>query len=178
MAFDTLNLVLGSSTGEAGPFPWGNILVQLFAFIILMFLLKKYAFGPLMKIMKEREETVAKQMDDAEKHFADAQTLIAEQKEITRTLRQDSQAQYEQAKRQAEELKQQIIADARKEADNIKEKAVRDIALERDQAIKQLREEIATISVLVAEKVIHKQLDANDQSELIAKYIQEVGEGR
>ncbi|MGL4819951.1 MAG: F0F1 ATP synthase subunit B [Bacilli bacterium] len=177
MSFFETSLVLGA--GAAGDaFAWGTVVAQLGIFLILLFLLRKYAFGPLMKIMQDRENHIANQLDEAERNSVESKKLIEEQRELVRQARLDSQEQFEKAKRLAEEQKQGIIAEARKEAEQIKESAVRDIALEKEAAMKELKNEIASISLLIASKVVAKQLDEQDHAALIDQYIKEVGAER
>ncbi len=63
-------------------FNGGDIAFQLLMFLLLMFLLRKYAFGPLMGVMKQREEHIANEIEQAEKHHQEAKKLAEEQREL------------------------------------------------------------------------------------------------
>jgi F-type H+-transporting ATPase subunit b len=165
--------------GAAGHgFNGGDMLFQLIMFLLLMLLLRKYAFGPLMGVMKQREEHIANEIEQAEKHRKEAEKLLEEQRELMKQSRQEAQELIENARKMAEEQKEQIIASARAEAERLKETAKKEIEREKEQAMAALREQVASLSVLIASKVIEKELTEQDQAKLISEYIQEVGEGR
>lgn len=166
------NLLLGSSI------PYGTIIYQLVVFIILLALLRKYAFGPLMNIMKQREEHIANEIDAAEKNNQESKKLVEEQRTILKQSRVEAQELIERAKKQAEEQKEGIIAAAKAEAESIKESALKEIQREKDQAIAALQEQVASLSVQIASKVIQKELKEEEQAKLIRDYIKEVGEAR
>jgi F-type H+-transporting ATPase subunit b len=165
------NLVLG-----AGGLNEGDILFQLVAFIILMFLLRKYAFGPLMGIMKKREEHISTQINDAEQDREEAKAYLAKQMEELKTARLEAQSLIEAAKKQGEQQSEDIVKAARQEAERMKDAAVAEIGREKELAVETLRNEVASLSVKIASKVIAKELDEKNQEKLINDYLKEVGE--
>ncbi len=169
---DTNMLVL-----NAGGFNFnaGDMIAQLVVFIILLFLLKKFAWKPLMGIMKEREEHIASEIDTAEKNRAEAERLAKEAQDEIRNTRAQAQQIIEDAKQTAKEQEQSIVLAARTEADRIKEAARVEIQQERDKAIQALQDQVASLSVKIASKVIEKELSEKDQEKLISEYIKEVG---
>jgi len=169
--------VLGAAAGESAV-PLGDIIFQLAAFIILLALLRKYAFGPLMNVMKQREEHVASEIESAEQNHQEAKKLAEEQRELLKKSRTEAAELIENARKLGEEQKESIIQAAREEANRLKEAAKQEIVQEKEQAVTALREQVASLSVLVASKVIEKELSLKDQEKLINEYIQEVGEGR
>ncbi|WP_110112620.1 F0F1 ATP synthase subunit B [Bacillus sp. CGMCC 1.16541] len=156
----------------------GDILFQLVMFLILLVLLRKFAWGPLMGIMKEREDHIANEIASAEKQNAEAKKLMEEQRQAMKESRQEVQALMESARKSAEDKKEEIMATARAEADRMKEAAKKEIEQEKEQAVAALREQVASLSVLIASKVIEKELSEQDQEKLINEYIQEVGDAR
>ncbi len=158
--------------------PYGTIVYQLVIFLILLALLRKYAFGPLMNIMKQREEHIASEIEAAERNNADSKKLVEEQRAFMVQSRQEAKELIERAKKQAEEQKEGIIAAAKAEAESVKESAVKEIQREKEQAIAALQAQVATLSVQIASKVIEKELKEEDQAKLIRDYINEVGEAR
>lgn len=165
-------LVIAAAQGIA----WGDALYQLLAFLVLMWLLKKFAWGPLMNVMKQREEHVANEIDQAEKARKEAEKLLAQHQQMVKEARQQSQEFIEQAKLQGETQKEEIITAARQEAERLKESARLEIQQERENAVKALREQVASLSVLIASKVIEKELNEKDQEALIQEYIKKAGE--
>lgn len=171
-------LVLASAEAGVHGVNTGDIVVQLVSFIILLILLRKFAFGPLMGIMKKREEHIANEIEAAEKARQEAQKVAAEQAEALKAARQDAAELIENAKKLGEQQQKDIIEAAKVEATRLKDAAVKEIQQEKDQAITALREQVASLSVLIASKVIEKELNEQDQQKLIDEYIKEVGEAR
>ncbi|MFT4415409.1 F0F1 ATP synthase subunit B [Fredinandcohnia humi] len=171
--------VLGAAAAHDEPLVnLGDIIFQLVIFIILLALLRKYAFGPLMGIMKQREEHIASEINAAEQNHQEAKKLAEEQREFLKKSRAEAAELIENARKMGEEQKENIIQAAREEANRLKESAKQEIVQEKEQAVAALREQVASLSVLVASKVIEKELSLEDQEKLINEYIQEVGEGR
>ena len=168
------NLVLGAAAHDG--LNTGDIVFQLVSFIILMLLLKKFALGPLMGIMKERESHVSSEIEAAEKNRAEATALLEEQRTMLKEARQESLSLIDEAKKHGEQQREEIIAVARQEAERVKESAKREIEQQKEQAMAALREQVASLSVLIASKVIEKELSEADQEKLINDYIKEAGE--
>ncbi|WP_110928327.1 F0F1 ATP synthase subunit B [Bacillus massiliglaciei] len=164
--------VLGATPGIA----IGDVLYQLVIFLILLALLKKFAWGPLMGIMKQREEHVASEIEAAEASRKEALQYLEEQREIVKQSRTEAGQLIENAKKQGEAQREDIIKQARDEAGRLKESAKREIVQEKEKAVAELREQVASLSVLIASKVIEKELSESDQEKLINEYIQEAGE--
>lgn len=157
-------------------FTWGTMLFQVVAILILMFLLKRYALGPVMKVMNERSEHIEQQITTAEQHRAEAEKLVAEQKEALSQARQEAKDLLERARAQKEREAEEIIRDARERAERMISEAKSEIVSEKEQAIQELRDEVGTLSVMLASKMIEKEIKAKDQSALVKKYLNQVGE--
>lgn len=171
----TSSLVLGAA---GGGFNGGDIIFQLVMFIILLALLKKFAWGPLMGIMKQREDHIANEINSAEESRVEAKKLLEEQRSLLKEARTEAQTLIENAKKQGDVQRDEIITLARTEADRIKESAKLEIEQQKEQAVAAIREQVATLSVMIASKVIEKELSEQDQEKLINDYIQEAGEKR
>lgn len=139
-------------------------------------LLKKYAFGPVIAMMQKREEHIANQISSAEKNREQAETYLAEQREEIKRAREEAQNIIANAKKISEQQTQEMIQAAKEESDRMKEIALAEIKREKEQAVSTLREQVASLSVLVATKVIERELDEKSQEKLIADYLKEVGE--
>jgi F-type H+-transporting ATPase subunit b len=171
----SMDFVLGAS---AGAFNGGDAIFQLVMFLILLALLRKYAFGPVMNIMKQRETYIADEISSAESTNQEAKRLVEEQKDLLKQARTEAQSLVENAKKIGEQQKEEILLAARAESDRMKKAAIQEIATEKEQAITALREQVASLSILIATKVIEKELNEKEQEKLIHDYIKEVGEGR
>lgn len=166
-------LVLGA--GATG-LNTGDILATVVIFGALMLLLKKFAWGPLMGVMQERETAVAENIDSAQKANKEAQALLEEQKAVLKEARTEAQAILEGAKKQADATRDEIVTAGRAEADRIKVSAQRDIEAEKEKAIAAVREEVVSLSVLAASKVLSKEISEADNSALIKETIAKAGE--
>lgn len=154
----------------------GDMFAQLFFFLLLLFLLRKYAWGPLMSIMEEREKHVANEIEEAERSRKEAEVAAAEAVTQLRQTRQEAQSIIEEARNTGVEQQDQIVKLAHEEAERIREVTLAEIQDEKEKAIQALQDQVGSLSVLIASKVIEKEISAQDQEQLINEYIKEVGE--
>lgn len=155
---------------------WINAIYQILAFGVLLLLLKKFAFGPIMDMMEKREQHVADQISSAEKNREESEKFLAEQREAIQEARQEAKEIVENSKKMSDQQAEDVLKNARKEAERMKQNALAEINTEKEQAISALREQVSTLSVLVASKVIEKELDEKEQEKLIQDTLKEVGE--
>lgn len=159
-----------------GGFHLIDSLVMLFFFILLIYLVGKFAWGPVMNMMKKREEYVANEIEVAEKNRAEAETASKEAVAQLRQTKEEAQKIIEDARNAGIKQEQDIVQAAREEADRIKLAAKEEIQNEKDKALQALNDKVASLSVLIASKVIEKEISAQDQDKLIEDTIKEVGE--
>ncbi|MTH54017.1 F0F1 ATP synthase subunit B [Bacillus mangrovi] len=169
-------LVLGAAAGEG--LNTGDIIFQLLSFLILLALLKRFAWKPLMGIMQQRAEFIADEIDSAEKRNSEAAKLIEEQRELLKQARLEAQNLIENAKKIGEQQKEEIVIAARNESARLKESARKEIEQEKEQAVAALRSQVASLSVMIASKVIEKELNEQAQEKLISDYLKEAGDHR
>ncbi|MFC0301736.1 F0F1 ATP synthase subunit B [Virgibacillus soli] len=155
-----------------------DMAVQLFFFLLLLALLKKYAWGPLMNMMQQREEHVANEIDMAEKSRADAEKAAKEAAEQLKLTKQEAQKIIEDARNLGVQQEKDIVESARREAERMKLAAQEEIQNEKEKALQALQDQVASLSVLIASKVIEKEISEQDQEKLIHDYMKEVGEER
>ncbi|WP_340002409.1 F0F1 ATP synthase subunit B [Oceanobacillus sp. FSL K6-0127] len=168
-------MTIGASVGGLRV---GDMFVQLFFFLVLLALLKKFAWGPLMNKMQEREEYVAGEIEAAEKSRLEAEKASKDAAAQLNQVREEAQKLIEDAKAAGAKQEQDIVEAARKEADRLILAAQADIQNEKEKALQALQDKVASLSVLIASKVIEKEISAQDQEKLINDYIKEVGEER
>lgn len=159
-----------------GGFHLIDMIVMLIFFIVLVALVSKFAWGPVMDMMKKREDYVANEIETAERNRAEAEKASKEAVEQLKQTKQEAQKIIEDAKNAGVKQEQDIIASAKKEAERIKIAAQEEIQNEKDKALQALQDKVASLSVLIASKVIEKEISAQDQDKLIEEYIKEVGE--
>nr|WP_067728528.1 F0F1 ATP synthase subunit B [Oceanobacillus damuensis] len=156
----------------------GDMITQLFFFLLLLYFVKKFAWGPLMNKMQEREEYVAGEIESAEQSRLEAEKASKEAAAQLSQVKQEAQKLIEDAKSAGIKQEQDIVDSAKMEADRIIQAAQADIQNEKEKAIQALQDKVASLSVLIASKVIEKEISAQDQEKLINDYIKEVGEER
>lgn len=152
-----------------------SFIIAIVAFLVLYALLKKFAFGPLFGIMEQRRTYVTSEIQTAEQNRKETEKLLAEQKEALQATRKEAHDIIEQARQTSSKQADDIIAQAKAEASRLKEEAVRDIETEKNKAVAALRREVSAMSVLIASKIIEKQIDEKSQEQLVEHYLKEVG---
>jgi F-type H+-transporting ATPase subunit b len=154
---------------------WSNFFIQLVAFGILYWLLSRYAFGPLFSIMEQRKQFVKDQLENAENSRKQAEQQYEEQKSALQQARKDAYDIIEQAKQTSSKQADEIVQTAKSEAGRLKDEAVKDIESEKNKAIAALRGQVSGMSVMIASKIIEKQIDDKSQEQLVNQYLNEVG---
>jgi F-type H+-transporting ATPase subunit b len=153
---------------------WTSTLITIVAFLLLLWLLNKVAFGPLFAIMEKRRQLIQEQMNTAETSRKEAEASMAEQKAALDEARKEAYTIIEQARTTSSKQADEIIETAKNEATRLKDAALSDIESEKNKAISALRTEVGGISVQIASKIIEKQVDEKAQSEIVNKYLKEV----
>lgn len=155
---------------------WETILISILAFAILYWLLNKFAFGKLFAIMEQRRELVMSQMAEASKTREQAHAYVEEQKQALNEARQEAHDIIERSRQTSSKQAEQIVALAKEEAERIKIDAVRDIESEKNKAVAELRNELGSVSVKIASKLLEREVkNDNAQEELVDQYLKEVG---
>ena len=156
----------------------GDIIVTVSFFTILMLLLKKFAWGPLMGVMDERAELITNEIEEAEKSRVESKKLLEEQRSLLKESRNDAQTIVETARAQGESQREDIVKAARNEVLRLKEEATLEIASEKEKAVAAVRAEFVSLSVLAASKVLGKEISEEDNRSLIEETIAKAGESR
>ncbi|ACL22790.1 ATP synthase F0 subcomplex B subunit [Desulfitobacterium sp. LBE] len=153
-----------------------TLVVQVLSFLLLVYILRRFAWNPLINMMEERRSQIEANIANAEKERLQAEQIKREYQEEMRKARQEAQEVIAKATKLSEQRAAEILAAAHGEAEKIKQSALADIERERDRAIAQVQAQVADLSVAVAEKIIRKNLDVRGQEDMIEQFIQEVGE--
>ncbi len=156
----------------------GDIIVTVSFFIILMLLLKKYAWGPLMGIMDQRAQMISNEIEAAEKSRLESQQLLEEQRRLLKEASDNALAIVENARTQSEIQSNELMNTARAEVKRMKEAGLLEIATEKEKAVAAVREEFVSLSILAASKVLGKEISEEDNRALIEETIVKAGEGR
>jgi F-type H+-transporting ATPase subunit b len=142
-------------------------------FLVLLTLLAKFAWGPLLKALDERQAAIRKSLDDAQQARQELERVQHESAQLIARARVDADAIVSQSRADAERLRQELRDTARIEAAAILRNAEKQIDLQTLQAIRQIRSEAVDLSVMIAEKLIGRHLSKEDNERLIAETIQQ-----
>lgn len=154
---------------DPGLFIWTII-----TFLLLFFVLAKYAWKPLIKMLDDREGMIRSSLDDAEKAKLELERLNKESEAITAKARSEAQAILAESKTVAEKVKEDTIAKAKEQAIKISEDAQKQIQVEKDKAITDIKQEVVNLTLSVAEKLINKNLNDADNKSLIEESLKKV----
>lgn len=144
--------------------------------LTIFFVARKYLFGPVTKIIQERQQEIDDMYADAGKAKDSANALEAEYKRKLDAAAQTSEQLVKEAVARGQARQEDILRQANAEADAIRQKAQADIAREKKKAINDAKNEIAGLAVDIAGKVVGHSLDAEDQASLVDQFIEELGE--
>ena len=155
--------------------PW-TALFTLANTVALFLVLKKFLFKPVMKMIEERQQEIDSMYKDAGDAKEQAQAMQAEYQEKLSAAQETSERLVKEAVARGQHREEEIIRQANQEASAILDKASSDIALEKKKAINDAKDEISDIALAIAGKVVGRELNGADQSELIDHFINELGD--
>ena len=152
---------------SVGLFFWQSVL-----FIALILLLKKFAWGPILTAVEEREEGIKSALDSAEKAKEEMQALNADNERILAEARIERDILLKEAREMKDEIVSEAKDQANIEADKILLSAKEQINNEKLKAITELKNQVADMSIDIAEKILRSELsDVNKQKELVAQVL-------
>jgi len=143
-------------------------------FILLVAVLGKYAWGPILSGLKAREDKIRKDIADAEGVRAKAEATLREYNQQLATAEQKVRDMIAKATSDAEQLAASIRTRAQQESEETKERAMRDIENAREQALSEIYAQTAELSTRIAEKILKRNLNTEDQRELVNQSLQEL----
>ena len=145
-------------------------------FVLLLLILKKTAWGPLLQMLEEREKNIRESLEKADAAKRETEEALAKNQEVMEQAKKEAQELLSKSRKTAEVTKEEIVQKAEAEAAKLLEKAKRDITLEREKAVEEIKAQAAELSVLIASKVIGKSLSKDDHREIIESSIEKMVE--
>ena len=161
----------GGSLLDVNP---GLIIWTVITFVILLFILKKVAWKPILNSLDERETFIKDSLDRAEKARIEAEKLFEQNKANLEKADEEAQKVIEQGKEYAEKMKNQILDQSKDEAKKMIDVAKAEIERKNLEAFNSLKSQIAEIAISAAEKIIREDLDKAKQAKLVDKYIEDL----
>ena len=149
----------------------------LIIFVILMIVLAKFAFPPILGYAAAREKRIQEQIDEAARQREETQKLLEEQKQLLAKSRTDAQSLIAEAQKDAERVRRETLEKARLEQEEILARAKREIEDERARAIESLRREAVDLAVAAASKLVEKRLDSQEDRRIVTEFLSHVEKG-
>jgi F-type H+-transporting ATPase subunit b len=154
---------------DPGLFIW-----TILTFLVLVGLLTKFAWRPLLEALERRQKTIAQALEDAQHARHELERLQRESQQMLQTARHEADAIISRSRSDAEALREELKQKSRAEAATIVKNAERQIQQETARAIQQIRQEAVDLSVTIASKILRRQVSKEDNEALIEETIKQV----
>ena len=152
----------------------GLMIWTLVSFALTLLVLKRYAFGPIQRVIDERRERIRQSIEEADRVRAEARKLLEEHRELIAQARSDAEQILSEARRVGDAQRERVREETEADRQRRLEETHRQIEAETRRALEQIRAEVASLTLIAAEKVTRKALDAADHRRLIEEAIAEL----
>ena len=149
----------------------GLMIWTIVAFVITFFVLRRYAFGPIQKMLDERREQIRRSIEEADNARAEARRLLGEHRSLMSQARSEAEQILAEARRTREAMEQRMREETEAERQRRLEDTRREIAAETARALDQIRAEVADLTLAATSIVVGKTLDSDRDRELISEAI-------
>ena len=151
----------------------GTLIAQLVIFLVMLGILYRVAWGPLLRILNERRARIAQGVEATQRALQELEAAEKERQAKLEEARREAQAMLDRITKQAEGLRKELEAKAREQAEALIAKARAEIQQESQKAVQDLRSQVADLAVMAAGRIIGESLDAKKHRELIERAIEE-----
>ncbi|PYQ13159.1 MAG: ATP synthase F0 subunit B [Acidobacteria bacterium] len=152
----------------------GLIVWTLVTFVLLAFILRKFAWGPILGMIEEREKTIREALEESKRAREAADEALAKQKEMMTRARAEAARIVTEGQKEVEKIRSEILEKARGEASAVLEQGRKQIEFETKQAIAQLKGTVVDVALAAASKLIHASLDDAKHRQLVEEYLEEL----
>jgi F-type H+-transporting ATPase subunit b len=152
----------------------GNAIWTLGIFVIVVLVLGKFAWGPVLSLLQERERFIHKSLSDAKHDRDEAEARLKDYANKLQSAQAEAVAIIEEARRDAERLREDLRERAKSEADTMVKNAERQIELQTTRAVQQIRQEAVDLSVTIASKLLERNITKEDNEKLIADTLKQI----
>jgi F-type H+-transporting ATPase subunit b len=150
-----------------------GLVFQVINFLLLLYLLNRFLFKPLLGRMDERSAKIGKGLEDAETAARDRELARAEREAAVAEARKEAQEMIARATKIAEDSRNEIVAEARSEAEKVTQRAREEITAEKDKAMGELRDHVAELALAAATALVRKEMDGPTQRRLVEDFLAE-----
>ena len=156
----------------------GYVLVQIISFLVMVVILRAWAYTPILKMLEDRRNRIAQGLEDARVAAEARANAEKEAEEVLIKAQQDVAARVREATQHAEEATREIKVEAEKDAAEIRQAAKAEAEQAKNQALGELRGQVAALAIAAAQKLIGEALDEKRQHALIEEFFSGVKEGK
>ena len=154
------------------------IAIQAIGFLILMFILIKYAFGPIYALLAQRQTTIQGNLDEAQKRRDDMVHLQTDYQQRLVKIEDEARDKVQAAVKEAQAARDEILAKANADREAIVARGSEEMQRERDKALASMRDEIAELAFQAANRAVRGNLPASAQSQLISEVVAGISAGK
>ena len=151
-----------------------QVLTQIVGFLLLLWLMRKYAWGPLLQALEDRRSKITTELSDIAASKEGVSKLQQAYEAKMREVQKEALLKIQEAILEGQKVAREITTSARKEADDLLEKAKENISREMGLAKIKMRNEVAGLVIATAAKVIRRELDAEKNKGLVLQYMDEL----
>jgi len=152
----------------------GLMIWTLILFLIVMFVLGKYAFPPIRRALEKRANAIAENIEASERQRQEADALLEEYRQRLKEAREQADDIIARARKASETAVAEAASEGKAKREELVAAARKDIETETRRSLEQIRKEVADLTVLATEKITRKSLDADDQKRLVEEALGEV----
>jgi len=152
----------------------GNAVWTLAIFLIVVVVLGKFAWGPVLSLLQQREQFIHKSLSDAKHDREEAEARLRDYAAKLQTAQAEAVGIIEEARRDAERLRDELRQRAKSEAETMIRNAERQIELQTTRAVQQIRQEAVDLSVTIASKLLQRNISKEDNEKLIAEALKQI----
>lgn len=147
------------------------LLLQIVGFAILFLLLRRYLFGPLLEVIRQREREVEEGLEASKRAKEELAHIDEEKARVLAEAREQGREQVSSAVREGGEARERILREAREEAKGLRQRAREAVVLEREEAMIQLRREVVDLALLAASRAVVGRLDEKQHRAVVDDFI-------
>ena len=149
----------------------GLIIWTVITFIILLVVLRKVAWGPILTTLEQREQTIRNSLEEAQRARQEAEQLLGQHQQMLAEANREVMRLLEQGREEAERLRLSMTEHAREEAQRLTEAARRDIVRERQRAMQELKNTAADLALAAAGRLLHAAMTGEDHRRLVTEFL-------
>lgn len=152
----------------------GLIFWTTLTFLLLMFILYKLAWKPILTAVANREKQIRDSLEKAEKIQKEAEEKLASYQQMLENAKKETQEILNNGRKTAESFREESLAKSKEEASRILEKTKKEIALEREKALAEIRGLVVDLSLAAASKLVERSLTGPDNKKIVENYLKEI----